>query len=331
MGNQLSLFDDDPALGLEAHSDRMPDGVEAQAWLKNPEKAFSEWISSAGANGTRRYTENSITVYSAMWGKFVHYARGAKAAAALADVKLVEGFASSLKGSNPDRLRRRYLALIDKVQQHLIDLQVRTDRSAELVLQAIPPEDRRPTPVALPEDSVQRLQKTIDERPRQTWREARDHALVDFVLATGVKVAHIRTLTVDALTLDGKLPSVTLTHRRQSTTIPLSERTTDILRKWRVIRDGNRIPGTLLFPSTLQGTKMSKATIYRAVAHMIQGAELDHEPRHQGPQVLRHTFATRQLRNGRGIMEVSHWLLHRTLQSTMVYRELVPSPKPRPQ
>jgi integrase/recombinase XerD len=65
---------------------------------------------------------------------------------------------------------------------------------------------------------------------------------------------------------------------------------------WLRERRAIRIPGELLFPATLDGGRLNKATVYRQVKATFARAGI--KPSHQGGRTLRNSFAARELKAG---------------------------------
>ena len=78
-----------------------------------------------------------------------------------------------------------------------------------------------------------------------------------------------------------------------------------------------RIPGELLFPATLDGGRLDKATVYRQVKATFARAGI--EVSRQGGRTLRNSFAARELKAGGAIELVGEFMGHRRRRSTEHY------------
>lgn len=67
---------------------------------------------------------------------------------------------------------------------------------------------------------------------------------------------------------------------------------------------------------TLQGTRISRSTVYRIVQRRLAEADVQGK---KSPHVLRHTFATHLLNGGADMREIQELLGHASLQATQVY------------
>jgi integrase/recombinase XerD len=86
---------------------------------------------------------------------------------------------------------------------------------------------------------------------------------------------------------------------------------------WMKERIALDIPGPLLFPATLNGGRLDKATVYRQVKATFARAGI--EVSRQGGRTLRNTFAVRELKAGGGIELVGEFMGHRKRRSTEHY------------
>jgi integrase/recombinase XerD len=78
-----------------------------------------------------------------------------------------------------------------------------------------------------------------------------------------------------------------------------------------------KIPGILLFPATLDGGTLDKATVYRQVKATFERAAINVE--RLGGRTLRNSFAVRELKEGASIELVGEFMGHRKRKSTEHY------------
>jgi integrase/recombinase XerD len=86
---------------------------------------------------------------------------------------------------------------------------------------------------------------------------------------------------------------------------------------WLRERRALRIPGELLFPATLNGGRLNKATVYSQVKATFARAGI--EVSRQGGRTLRNSFAVRELKAGESIELVGEFMGHRRRRSTEHY------------
>jgi integrase len=88
---------------------------------------------------------------------------------------------------------------------------------------------------------------------------------------------------------------------------PVASWSGQLLRYWLNVRDEQRIPGPMLFPSTkTSGKAWGKVAQYNATKEVLLAAGVDDVE--GGSFRLRHTFALRQLRRGKSPQEIARWL-----------------------
>lgn len=338
--------------------------TDQNLWLEVPVIAHERWMRSPGVNGGRGFSEETIKVYGAMWGKFVRFcAQDADSSAVLANESAVRAFLERLHQERVDealdvkpgqvrqrvrgrdaagatRQARRYLQLLARLHDLLVNLGFRDPvlgNPALLLLDHVGEEPDRPLPAALPLPSQLMLRVQMGEatpaRAEGDWRALRDRAIVELVVGSGITSRQLRHLKLgaDHLDLQASPPHVRPVAARRNQpnpdAIPLSREAAHTLELWLTLRK-ERIPGDALFPANLQGEPMSASSLYRAVAASLRQAERHQDmplSEHLGPRTLRHTFATRQLRAGLPPHVVQQWLGHRQPSSTAVYEQLVDS------
>lgn len=184
-------------MGAPASASAQPAPAASPAqWLSNPGGAFVAWLRSPTANRGRGFSDESMRVYAAMWGKFVRFAVEHGASAALANEGVLRAFLDALGqeriaqahalpvsgrtvglGRGPGaaapqaarsrdsggvgRQARRYLSLLSRLQAHLMEVGVRSDNPALVLWAHYEAEPDRPDPSALPPGSDQKLRAAL--------------------------------------------------------------------------------------------------------------------------------------------------------------------------
>lgn len=310
-------------------------GQSAEEWRHDPIGAFQRWARSPYANDGKGFADNSIVTYSSMWGKFVRFCPKNPA---LADASVIESFLAALSGRvraeksignvkpNPSGIRRRYLSMLDKLQGYLVRAGIRKYNDAAPLLfeldrrlRALP----RPLPVALTKDEDAALMRVVSEWPDVYWKDSRDQALLAILIGSGIKVSEARYLKSTEIHLDQAPPYIMVAAGRNERMVPLTETSVPFLKAWIVRRGRIGVQTDVCFPGD-DFTALAPSTIYRIVASAIKKANLS--PHHTGPSVLRHTFATRQIRAGQELHVLSAWLGHQQEASTAIYKFMVVDP-----
>jgi integrase/recombinase XerD len=158
----------------------------------------------------------------------------------------------------------------------------------------------------------------------QGWKRRRDRAMQAMMLGAGLKVSEVIGMATDSVgTIDatGCVP-VTISpastagtsrwHQSQLRAFAVAE-----VLAWRNERIALKIPGILLFPATLDGGTLDKATVYRQVKATFERAAINVE--RLGGRTLRNSFAVRELKEGASIELVGEFMGHRKRKSTEHY------------
>ena len=169
--------------------------------------------------------------------------------------------------------------------------------------------------------------------PTRGWKRRRDRAMQAIMLGAGLKVSEVIGVATDhvgVLDATSCLPvtvSPTSTggtsrwHQTQLRPFAVQE-----VLMWKAERTRLAIPGALLFPASLQGGRLDKATVYRQVKATFARAGIDIQ--RLGGRTLRNSFAVRELNQGASIELVGEFMGHRKRKSTEHY-VLDPAAQPR--
>jgi site-specific recombinase XerD len=154
---------------------------------------------------------------------------------------------------------------------------------------------------------------------RSTWIGRRDQALLLLAVQTGLRLAELTGLSCHDIHLGAGAHVRCHGKGRKERCTPLTKQTVAVLRVW--LRERDRRPGDLLFPSRLGG-RLSADAIQRLVIKYVEaaGREL---PSLRGkkvtPHVLRHTSAMQLLKGGVDTTVIALWLGHEHVRTTQIY------------
>ena len=180
--------------------------------------------------------------------------------------------------------------------------------------------DKDPLPAFLPAAEAKTLVTYLSAvRPgraatKQPWQEVRSRAAVALMLGGGITPGEARALELEDVIISGgrgkdtpwKL-QVKGNGNAPARETPRAPWAGQLLRYWLDIRLEQRVPGTMLFPSTRSsGKPWGKVAQYNAAKEVLSAAGL--EDADGGSFRLRHTFALRQLRKGKAPQDVAKWL-----------------------
>jgi integrase/recombinase XerC len=194
----------------------------------------------------------------------------------------------------------RYLARVGQVELNPAR-QVRSPRPAKRL------------PSFLPKDESKELLDTEIER---TEAGLRDHALLELLYATGLRVAECCGLDLDDV--DRRRGSVRVMGKGgKERVVPAGDAALEALDAWLSVRGEGR--GALF--TNPRGTRLSTRGVHRIVKRRARGAGIN---RRVSPHTLRHTFATHMLGEGADLRLIQELLGHSRLSTTQRYTHVSP-------
>jgi len=161
----------------------------------------------------------------------------------------------------------------------------------------------------------------------QTRMGIRDYAMIQLMVATGLRVSELLGLRLQDLKLQPTASIRVLGKGRRERELPLWKETTRILRKWLAVRGDLQVPE--LFVNALDEPMTRWGLAYILKKHATVASE--HCPslkkKQISPHVLRHTCAMMVLEATHDIRKVSLWLGHNSTQVTEIYVRADPAQK----
>lgn len=321
-------------------------------WDAHPAVAFQTFIAGPAFTKTSRrlgqgtpapVSKPSAATYTFMFNKFVHWMHVERRTfSQLGEQDLVR-FVSQLRsrGEQDSGITQRYLRLIERCFEHLAimpnpataALKLATDNhylgkdkrmavldasQVDLFVSALP----RFTPATTARSG----------RKPVGWKQRRTHAMQATILFSGLRVAEaigLQISEVDDPFGDGDIALRISPEGKHDTSYAHSAILRNYgavaLRAWLVERRQLDIPGTLVFPSNVQGEPLEASTVYDQVKATFERAGI--KVGRQGARTLRNTFAVGQLREGAGRKEVKQYLGLALERSTEIYELAAGRPK----
>lgn len=162
-----------------------------------------------------------------------------------------------------------------------------------------------------------------------SWKEARDRTAVALMLGGGLSPGDVRALVLRGVVSEGgreaalpwklALPGNGNSPARET---PLAQWAGRQLAFWMTVRTQQGIAGELVLPSTAGGKPWSHTACYESCKEVLARAGM--EKTAGGVFQLRHTFALRQLNDGKTDQEVAQWLGLVDVSGMARYRRIVP-------
>ncbi|WP_035281004.1 tyrosine-type recombinase/integrase [Actinokineospora spheciospongiae] len=190
--------------------------------------------------------------------------------------------------------------------------------AADPGLRLVAPKRHRTLPAVLRQDQAEGLMAASAAGARELDPVAlRDHALVEVLYATGVRVSELCGLDVDDIDLGDRLARV-LGKGSKERAVPFGAPAAAALEAW--LRQGRPSLARADSPPALwlgaRGGRLH-STAVRRIVHLAVGA-VDGAP-DMGPHGLRHSAATHLLEGGADLRSVQELLGHATLATTQLY------------
>jgi site-specific recombinase XerD len=283
---------------------------ERADWLRDPRIAFDAWLAK------QNFRQSSAEVYRAQWGLFLDWMQMRRKNLVTVDRRSIADFVAGL--SIRKTQRARYLRLIERVLDHVREIELASTNPARFIAQDGEAQwrnarDNEPTGFLLAAERamlVAHLFSPLDTlSAAQRWRERRDRALVAVFLGAGLKTGEARSLTVSCVSSGSpwvvvEAPNPAMTRRTR-----LSPFSVAILDAWLAERQAAELAGNLVFPASPSGRPMHKATMLRSVDALIEASGIDAaRAERASPQTLRNTFAADLFESGVAPELVGQWL-----------------------
>ncbi|MFT4435679.1 tyrosine-type recombinase/integrase [Caballeronia sp. 15715] len=283
---------------------------ERANWYTDPRSAFDSWMAH------QAFKASSSDVYRAQWGLFLEWLTSKRIDLRTVDRLAIEQFVTQLEIRKPQRVR--YLRLIERVLDHVREIEMASTNPARFIAQdgEAPWRDARenePTGFLAHGERaalIRYLFSPIGDLPTgQLWRERRDRALVSAFLGGGVKTGEAAALTVSNYSWSQPWLTVEATNSALNRETRLAPFAIALLDNWISERKTARLLGDLLFPSAPSGRPMHKATMLRAIDAVIEAAGIaNSRAARASPQTLRNTFAAELFESGTAPERVGQWL-----------------------
>jgi site-specific recombinase XerD len=283
---------------------------EREDWRRDPRLAFDAWLAK------QQFRKSSAEVYQAQWGLFLDWLKVRHANLIMVDTRTIADFVAGLAIRKPQRVR--YLRLIERVLDHVREIELASTNPARFIAQDGEAawrnaRDNEPTGFLTSHERallVAQLFAPVSElSAAQRWRERRDRALIAVFLGGGFKTGEARTLTVSCVTAGSpwvviESPNPLMTRRTR-----LSPFAVAALDAWLAERRLSELAGNLVFPASPSGRPMHKATMLRSVDSLIEAAGFaESRESRASPQTLRNTFAADLFETGVAPELVGQWL-----------------------
>jgi integrase/recombinase XerD len=155
---------------------------------------------------------------------------------------------------------------------------------------------------------------------RTDFKGYRDHAMLELLYATGIRVSELINMDINHLNLSAGF--IRCVGKEKERIIPLYPTAVRALREY----VENVRPHLLRGPKesalfvNMNGERMSRQGFWKIIKHYQQTANIKKQIT---PHTLRHSFAAHLLENGADLRFIQEILGHADISSTQVYAQLV--------
>lgn len=181
-----------------------------------------------------------------------------------------------------------------------------------------PPKSPRLLPKALSVDETAAL--LVPEEDGDPALAARDVAIFELFYSSGLRLAELAALNIDAL--EGVLHEGevrVLGKRSKARIVPVGAKAREALAAWAALRLQLAGDGEAALFVSRRGVRLSHRAIQDRLGRHALRAGL---PRHVHPHMLRHSFASHVLQSSGDLRAVQEMLGHASIASTQVYTHL---------
>lgn len=147
----------------------------------------------------------------------------------------------------------------------------------------------------------------------------RDHAMLEVLYATGIRVSELISLNLDDVNLTGGY--LVCPGKRKSRIIPLYPGAIKALADYlKHIRPDLVAPGERALFVNMNGVRMSRQGFWKLIKYYQEKAGIQTEIT---PHTLRHSFAAHLLQNGADLRSIQEMMGHADISSTQIYTKLI--------
>jgi len=274
--------------------------------MDDPVSCFLEHLAAE-----RGASPHTLRNYGIDLREFVGFLRREGSSLTAADARLVRAYVAWLYGRRLAKVTiARRLASIRSCFRFLARRRVIEQNPARQVRSPRPP---RRLPSFLPKDESRDL---LDRRPGSSEAARRDHALLELLYATGIRVAECCGLDCDDVDRSHGTVRV-LGKGDKERVVPVGDAALDALDGYLAAR--GRASGPLF--TNHRGGRLTPRSVHRIVGRQARLSGLD---RRVTPHTLRHTFATHMLGEGADLRLIQELLGHSRLSTTQRYTHVSP-------
>lgn len=168
--------------------------------------------------------------------------------------------------------------------------------------------------------STQEIDSMIDAIDYDKAEALRNHAIIETLYGSGLRVSELTELRISRLNLDEGFLIVTGKGDKQRI-VPISPIATDLIREYLPTRATLNIKpdSTDILFLNRRGARMTRVMVFYIIRDLAQAAGISKKV---SPHTLRHSFATHLLEGGANLRAIQEMLGHESIATTEIYLHL---------
>jgi site-specific recombinase XerD len=270
---------------------------------------------------------HTIASYRDTWRLLLHYAQQAtgtppeKMRLAQIDYDLITGFLHHLdtERGNAASTRNNRLAAIHSMFRYAA---LHAPDDAEVIQRVLAIESARTGDTAIPWLTPEQTAAILAAPDRNTWTGRRDHTMMIVLLATGLRISELLSLTRADARIQPTGSHVRCVGKgRHERSTPLDPASAAELGEWLEHTSGQATDP--LFPARGRTTRNLTRDGFQARLNRYQKTAAQNQPslagKHLFPHLFRHTRAMNMRIAGHDVSIIALWLGHQDVSSTMKY------------
>jgi len=165
--------------------------------------------------------------------------------------------------------------------------------------------------------SVKEVERLLSAPEGEKPIAIRDHAMIEMLYATGLRVSELCDLTIDNIYFDASYLRCSGKGQKERV-VPFSEKAASVLKKY--IEDGRGNftddPRNRFVFLSRRGQKISRKTVWKLIKQYAQKTGIQKKI---SPHTLRHSFASHLLANNAPLRVIQEMLGHADITTTQIY------------
>ena len=262
----------------------------------------------------KKASANTISSYLRDVGQYVRYVEGMSQSVPQATVQTVEDYVNHLTGMGRSVATViRCVASLKCFYTYLMEQELCSSNPAREIH---PVRAERKLPKILTSQEVELL---LEQPQCVDMKGYRDHAMLEVLYATGIRVSELISLNVEDVNLDAGF--IRCQGKGKERMIPLYPGAVRALASYMSsIRPQLAAAKEEALFVNMSGERMSRQGFWKLIKHYQEKANIKTEIT---PHTLRHSFAAHLLENGADLRSIQEMLGHADISSTQIYTHVV--------